>query len=573
MVLVASVANNFRAAKAFATAKQTATRIGWASPMQQAAFEYGPAPLCLSGGYGASKTFACCLKALFISDLFPKNRGVIARNKWVDLKDTTMKTFFKICPPAAYFHGRRSDQQKILQLNNGSEILWLHLDDPEQENVIQGLEINWFLIDQAEETDEEIFDKLSARLGRWDMAQVPTSVSSWFLDHYKQVWPWRNEMTGRNLVPTYAMLTCNPSVLTHWIYRRFHPDSTDYTDRRLRDPEGSGSLVSWRDLGYKMLHMPSLDNKYLPKQNRAQLLARGKSFVARFVEGKWGQVEGTIHEISKVSILEATPEVLHYVFASESNGAGRRFYRTYDHGDASPSCLVCWAMDDYGNHFAYLEYYHPNRLVSKHRREIFKLLHAHDEAYGRHTVEFSGSWADPAIFNKTQQTKGGRYSINDEYEDLDYDPETALYFERGDNDEYGTRNAINELLKMDPEHLNPFTGEKGAPRLYFLMKSSRYPNGCSKLVQETESQRRLKIGTYLGEQQYSDERDPEIVDHAYDVLRYYVAAHNTPDSKIAVRKTAGTFKGAQMLLTHMKRAQASRLDRVALREATRYGRI
>src|SRR5260370_569828 len=39
-------------------------------------FEHGPSPLCASGGYGSTKTHCLSLKALYLSDVYPNNRGV-----------------------------------------------------------------------------------------------------------------------------------------------------------------------------------------------------------------------------------------------------------------------------------------------------------------------------------------------------------------------------------------------------------------------------------------------------------------------------------------------------------------
>jgi len=123
-----------------------ALAIDWASPKQKDMFYYGPYPQCASGGFGSAKTWGFCLKVLWMSLAFPRNRGVIARKVHKELVQTTMKTFFKICPPHLYMDGgRRSDSEQILVLNNGSEILWAHLDNPETENIIRGIEINWFL--------------------------------------------------------------------------------------------------------------------------------------------------------------------------------------------------------------------------------------------------------------------------------------------------------------------------------------------------------------------------------------------------------------------------------------------
>jgi hypothetical protein len=55
----------------------------------------------------------------------------------------------------------------VLRLNNDSEILCMHLEDPNVQGILKGLEINWFLGDQAEEDPahpEEVFDLLRTTL-------------------------------------------------------------------------------------------------------------------------------------------------------------------------------------------------------------------------------------------------------------------------------------------------------------------------------------------------------------------------------------------------------------------------
>jgi hypothetical protein len=277
------------------------TTIEWASPQQKEVFEYGPGPQCASGGYGSSKTYAFCLKILFLSQMYPNNRGFIARRQWTDLQKTTLSTFFKICPAESYSNGgKRSDSEKILRFNNGSEVLWLHLDDPDTQNILRGLEINWFFMDQAEEIDEEIFDIALGRLGRWDVATVPPSV----LEDAGGIgkWRWKNP-AGKAIVPTYPMLACNPDTEFHWIYRRFHENSPEHWEKKLMSSDGK--LRSYHDLGYKIWHMSSRDNKFLPVQNLNAMLQQDSSFVRRFVDGVWGIPEGQIHTIDELSLIPA----------------------------------------------------------------------------------------------------------------------------------------------------------------------------------------------------------------------------------------------------------------------------
>ena len=498
-------------------------------------FEYGPAPLCLSGGFGAAKTYPSSLKALYISDRFPRNRGVICRKVSKELERTTQATFFKICPPQAYdpkFGGRRADSENYLRLaRNESEILWLHLDDPDIAGVIRGLEINWFFIDQAEETSEEIYDMLSARLGRWDKCFVPDHVlleetGGATLEEALDLWPWKND-AGRPLPPTYAMIAVNPDVETHWIYKRFHPDSPDHQK-------------TYKKRGYRMIQMSSLENRYLPDQNVDEMLSKDPSFIRRFVHGEWGIPEGQIHTIHEASIIPGSNELVEFLKKTCT------LHRFLDHGDSAPTCCLWAAIDQSGNMFFYREYYMPDKLVSYHRREIAAL--SGDEKYRLQQ-------GDPSIFYKTQQKYGGKWSTSDEYSDRQNLPrETAIDWMPADNDELGTRNRINEMLRYDPNRINPITGERGSPSIFFLQRNERFPNGCQHSILQTRTQRRVRIGTEDGKPLFGDERDDAIVDHAYDCVRYSVASRAPKATEKTKDYPPGSFGQISRELSRFNRA-------------------
>ncbi|MGW8289551.1 MAG: hypothetical protein ACWGNP_04695, partial [Candidatus Bathyarchaeia archaeon] len=68
---------------------------------------------CFSGGFGNGKTYAGCLKSLMLSQ-FPGNFGLVGRLTYPELRDTTRRSFFELCPPEYYAkeHGgewRRSE--------------------------------------------------------------------------------------------------------------------------------------------------------------------------------------------------------------------------------------------------------------------------------------------------------------------------------------------------------------------------------------------------------------------------------------------------------------------------------
>jgi len=276
-----------------------------------------------------------------------------------------------------------------------------------------------------------------------------------------------------------------------------------------------------------MFQMDSRENKFLPKQNLDAMLEQDESFKRRFVYRLWGIPEGQIHGVDDRSIIDGTPEIVDWLKNTCT------LHRSMDHGDASPTCCLWWAVDKDGNCFCYREYYQPNKLVSDHRKAITEL--SQYEHYGFQL-------ADPSIFFLTQQKHGGRWSTADEYSDcVNLPKDTAIFWQAADNNELGTRNRINEYLRVDPDRIHPITKERGSPRLFFIRKSNEYPDGCDHSLRQLKMQRREKIGSENGKPIFSDERDTTLADHGYDPIRYFIASRPPVSAEVAQRQGRRTF--------------------------------
>lgn len=502
----------------------------WASAAQYKAFISPPGTLCLSGGFGAGKTLVAMRKIILLCDLFPGSRWVVLRSSFEHLKRTTMPTFFGACPPEMYDPrrgGKRVDSDKYVQMINGSTVLWMHLDHPDSIRIVKGLEPNGFVIDQAEDISEGIFDLMLGRLGRWKGAVVPQELMD------REPGGWKHfDPTGKPIPPSYAILTVNPETKLHWIYKRFHPDSKHKYMRVRPNPDLSARsekpLVSFADLGYDYISMPSTENRFLAADNLGQLLSKDEAFQQQFVYDVWGAPKGKIHTVSELSKIPYDPVWLDAMLRRSPYK-----YRVLDHGDSAPTCVTFWFVDHEGNLFCYKEYYEADKLISAHRRDLKKM----SDPYVFTSI------ADPAIFNKTMQNKDRRYSVADEYSDVRYNPDTAIVWLRGSNEELGTRERIQEYLAVDPTHKHPITKKLGSPRIFFIMKDENYPEGCEVTVDELESQRREKLPESVdGEEQFSEDRDDSVPDHAYDTIRYMVGWRpSTPRRKEDMSNPHGTF--------------------------------
>lgn len=469
---------------------------------------------CFSGGYGNGKTYVGCQIIVLLSIIFPGYRSMIARGTSTALRKSTMKTFFKVIPPELV--AKHSEQQGLTVLTNGSEIVWFHLDAFDEDK-IRGMEFNSVFIDQAEEIEESPYLTLNARVGRWDKAQIPQN-----LPFGMKRSDFRVNVDGVPQPPNYMLLGCNPDSTLHWIWRMYHPDSLEW---QIHNHETHGYVEA-----------PTDPNSYDPA-TYAEMLKKDPEWVDRFIKGKWGTSEGAIHFVRPESILHVSRDWTDTLIKRSL------LSRSMDHGDSAPTCCGWSAYTQDKQIIFYREYYQPDKPISYHREVI--------AAYSKNE-QYYISVADPAIWKKSPQKDGSYWSVASEYEDRLYG-EHAITWSPADNNEFGTRNRINELLIPSSRYKHPLTGVSPAPGLYFIARDEENPYGCDQIIAQTGSQKKVLIGSVNGKNLYSDERDDKVPDHAYDVLRYKIALHQNPNLEIKRTYPTGSMGAYKELYKRLKR--------------------
>jgi hypothetical protein len=482
--------------------------------------------ILFNSGFGGGKTYIACVKLLLLLLRFNKSRAVIGRQKFTDLAKTTRETFFQVCPPELYEEsegGARADGRGYLRLINGSEVFFMHFDNVDMRS-LKSLEINFLLLDQAEEIAESIYLGLDSRLGRKSDAEVPASLIKEYEANGINKWA-RNELTGKPLVPVYSFILINPpdEGELHYLIQRFHPKSEEWQKK-------------WQHVN-DYVWSSSRDNKALPRENLENMLSRDPEWVARYVDAEIGQGAGAIHAIHSDSIIEVDHEFVENLKKRAS------LARVLDHGSTSPTCCL-WFAALKGFHYCYQEYYQGNTIISIHRRNI-------NDLSGNDTYMFN--LADPAIFKKSSEKFGGFWTVADEYIDASLDSPSIVWLP-ADNNEFATRNRINELLRFDPSLINPITGRLGSPRLFFVKRDSQNPQGCYHAIRELKGQKKLLLDTINGKSIYSDDRDPKVIDHSYDCIRYYCASHLTGKPDPIKKPSERSFLGIVNRLKALKKA-------------------
>jgi hypothetical protein len=451
-------------------------------------FNCGKRNICWVSGYGAGKTWAAWQKLLVLMYFYPGYRVCAARRSRTELTRTTKQTFYKVCPPS-WIRRDVEGMTPETELFNGSKIYWMNVDE-HSESALRSLEVNSVLVDQAEEMLESVYLTLDSRVGRWDMVEIP--------DGWKDQLPV-NEFTGASIAPAYHIILVNPPDEGEfsWIYQRYD-DATK----------------PWAS-SHAFFESSSTDNTALNKETLSAMMSRDEEWIQRYVYGKRTQGAGAIHRISPLSILDVDEDWIRFNLIKKAN-----LSRVLDHGSSSPTCCTWWASIN-GAHYGYREYYKPDAVISVHRKNIATL--SGDEYY---TMNVS----DPSMFKEDMQKYGGFWTVAKEYADSNVycdtpDDAPPIYWNPADNNEFATRNRINELLAVTAGNIHPITKESPAPGLYFCRKSEANPHGMDFTIAQTASQKKKLLDTINGKPVYCDDRDDKVTDHAYDTVRYKISQH------------------------------------------------
>lgn len=309
---------------------------------------------CFSGGFGNGKTTAGCLRGLVLSS-YPGNFGLVGRNTYIELRDTTRRSFFELCPPEFYDPAQGGEWRKsenLLHLVNGSEVIFRHLDQISEKELLS-LNLGWFYIDQAEEVSEKVFLILQSRLR---LNKVPNR---------------------------YGFISCNPEP-GNWIFNKF------------KKPKDEGTLGS----EYDIVEASTYENKQnLPPDYIDTLIASfPDEMQRRFIDGEWEVFEG--------QILTEFNRRIHVIQPFKIPEGWERLV-AIDHGMVNPTAALWGAIDYDGNIFIYDEYYSPG-IVSQHVKAILEKTAGQEISY----------WLiDPSTQAKTREKDGRPWSVIEEYED------------------------------------------------------------------------------------------------------------------------------------------------------------
>jgi PBSX family phage terminase large subunit len=148
-------------------------------------------------------------------------------------------------------------------------------------------------------------------------------------------------MRGKAAPWMQVILSTNPDIPTHWIYKR---------------------LIQQGEA--KVFYSSALDNPANPEAYLANLERLTGVLYKRLVKGQWIQAEGAVYDGYDTSI--------HLIDPFPIPPEWRRI-RVVDFGYTNPFVCHWWAMDNDGRMYRYREIYKTQTLVEDHARQIVAL--------------------------------------------------------------------------------------------------------------------------------------------------------------------------------------------------------
>lgn len=207
--------------------------------------------LCFGGAIRGGKTLAAFMVTWLLCKVYPGSRWAVVRKDLPTLKRNTIPSWSRFAPRP--FVGKVNRSSWSCSCTNGSEIIFFPESvstDPDY-NRWRGLEVNGFILEEANELAEATHSKAMERAGSW-------------------------QVLGGQQPKPFVLCTTNPD--------------DGYIKHAYHDPYHAGELLAHRYFQPATIYdNPHLDEHYLA--NLERMKETDPDAYARFVLGDWSALE------------------------------------------------------------------------------------------------------------------------------------------------------------------------------------------------------------------------------------------------------------------------------------------
>lgn len=367
------------------------------------------------GAKRGGKSVALCQKMVLLSVLFPGNRILLARADMTDLKDTTLKTFWQVCPPELIAKHHMGDREIFIKTGTKhmSTIIYRGLGDIHDVEKSKGIDLGALAVDEPSEVAFEAWMMLRSQLN----------------------WKLPNGMRP----PYMSMLASNPE--PGWVKERYI------------DP----GVVAGR------IFIPSLprQNPGLPPGWEDDLRANYPAeWVEKYLNGSW--------DISEGMVFTEWDDIINTVEEDQLTSAYLQSLRLTESIDVANTGVTAYTIagtDPWENTITLAEHYQKDKLVTHHASEMLSIRYEWERRC-RRKIEYT--LIDPSALNRTMQSGNAMQAMADLYREAGIDTIPAW-----NALEMGIE-RLKQYIHVVPHHTHPLTGAQGAPHFYVV--KGRCPN-------------------------------------------------------------------------------------------------
>lgn len=280
---------------------------------QEEPWKYTGPVMLLTGSAGGGKSRLAAEKVHGYLKKYPGAMGLVLRKMRQSMTNSTVLFMDRLIigkdPQVRHYPSKLR-----FEYTNGSVLAYGGMSNEEQREQIRsigtvgGVDIAW--MEEANRFVENDFNEVLARMRG--------TAASWM----------------------QLILSTNPDIPTHWIYKRM-----------IQAGEA------------KVFYSSALDNPANPAAYLDNLQLLTGVLYKRLVKGQWIQAEGAVYDYN-AEVHLTDPFTI---------PADWRRIRVVDFGYTNPFVCQWWAIDNDGRAYLYREIYHTQRLVEDHARDIVEL--------------------------------------------------------------------------------------------------------------------------------------------------------------------------------------------------------
>lgn len=484
----------------------------WDKLQAQELFLTAPEPFtCFSGGFGSGKTTALCAKVILLMTAIPNNLGYLGRLDGKSLRHSTLLSLLDMLPRE--YIRKHNEQNGFIQLHNevgGSKLVYGDFKDI---NDLKNIPLGFYAIDQMEEVPSRVWEYLAGRIRRRTPVLTDGGQRQYYVEgscpansldsrHYSRAGSiaarrcllcgaglpaFSDETTGDAKTPPWDLIVhkrygfgvCNPEGPSHWIYQTFwglpgaHGDSVGKVDA-----ETGARYQGFHATIYDGLRAGFIDREYV---GNLETLYRDKPTMwDRYMLGKWVEAEGLVYPGWSRSTHTFDYRASRWDDGRGVVRPGGYLFEYIDHG-LTAATAVGWIYSEHctcgcnkSNFYIVDEHYEGGQTVSYHSAQI----RAHRQRLEGFPIQ--ATYLDSQAFSKTLMGTVGTIKENELFSIADEYMNCNISVIPNQKDWKVGYDRISELLLVDPTHVHPFTGERGAPHLLVS-------NLCAKFLMEVES--------------------------------------------------------------------------------------